>query len=109
MCSSLPTATVASNPSRISTPANNVVYVGPKGSGTALTWEGLGEQDPRYKSIPIKYADYGTALLEVRKNPKALMMFVGGLSSDFFKKAEQEAKRSGKLRLVAVQEPTLQR
>jgi TRAP transporter TAXI family solute receptor len=85
-------------------PRNNVVYVGPKGSGTALTWEGLGEQDSRYKNIPIKYSDYGPALIEVRKNPKALMMFVGGLSSDFLKKAEQEAKRSGKLRLVAVQE-----
>lgn len=85
-------------------PRTNVVYVGPKGSGTALTWEGLGEQDARYKAIPIKNADYGTALLEVRKNPKALMMFVGGLSSEFLKKAEQEAQRSGKLRLIAVQE-----
>jgi TRAP transporter TAXI family solute receptor len=83
---------------------SNVVYVGPKDSGTALTWEGLGEQDPRFKSIPIKNTDYAAALMEVRKNPKALMMFVGGLSSEFLKKAEEEAKRSGKLRLIAVQE-----
>ncbi len=85
-------------------PRTNVVYIGPQGSGTALTWEGLCEQDSRYKSIPTRYAHYGTALLDVQKDPKALMMFVGGLSSDFLKKAEQEAKRSGKLRLIAVQE-----
>jgi TRAP-type uncharacterized transport system substrate-binding protein len=43
-------------------------------------------------------------LAEVQGNSKALMMFVGGLNSDFLKKAEELAKKSGKLRLVAVDE-----
>jgi TRAP transporter TAXI family solute receptor len=80
------------------------VYVGPKGSGTAITWEGLCEQDPRLKRILVKYDDYGKCLIEVRKNPKALMMFVGALNSEWLKLAEQEAERSGKLRLVAIQD-----
>ncbi len=85
-------------------PKKNVVYVGPKESGTALTWEGLCEQDQQLRDIPIKSASYQEALLEVRKNPNTLMMFVGGLNSDFLRKAEEEAKRSGKLRLVAVRD-----
>ncbi len=85
-------------------PQKNVIYVGPKGSGTALTWEGLCEQDERYRKIPIKYASYSAGLAEVQANSKALMMFVGGLNSDFLRKAEELAKKSGKLRLVAVDE-----
>jgi TRAP-type uncharacterized transport system substrate-binding protein len=85
-------------------PAKNIVYVGPRGSGTALTWEALANQDQRYRKVPVKYADYGTALTEVQKDPKALMLFVGGLNSDFLKKAEQVARKSGKLRLVVLQD-----
>lgn len=81
-------------------PAKNFVYVGPKGSGTALTWEALGVLDNRYKKVPVKYSDYSSALADVEKNPKALMLFVGGLNSDFLKKAEEAAKKSGNLRLV---------
>ncbi len=83
-------------------PRKNVLYVGPKESGTSLTWQGLCEQYPAYRKIPIRHADYSTALAEVERNPKALMLFVGGLNSEFLKKAEEEAKKSGKLRLVAV-------
>ncbi len=81
-------------------PRKNVVFIGPKGSGTALTWQGLAEQNEFYKKIPVRYADYSEALAEVEKNPKALMMFVGGLSSDILKMAEQHAEKSGKLRLI---------
>jgi TRAP transporter TAXI family solute receptor len=83
-------------------PRKNVLYVGPKESGTSLTWQGLCEQYPAYRKIPIRNADYSAALAEVERNPKALMLFVGGLNSEFLKKAEEEAKKSGKLRLVAV-------
>jgi TRAP transporter TAXI family solute receptor len=86
-------------------PKKHVLYVGPKESGTALTWDGLREQDPKLKEIPTKTASYTDALLEVRKNPNALMMFVGGLNSPLLKKAEEEAVRTGKLRLVAVRDP----
>ncbi|MBI5251095.1 MAG: TAXI family TRAP transporter solute-binding subunit [Desulfomonile tiedjei] len=83
-------------------PAKNFVYVGPKGSGTALTWEALGVLYDKYKKIPVKYSDYASGLSDVEKNPKALMLFVGGLNSEFLKKAEEAAKKSGKLRLVTL-------
>jgi TRAP transporter TAXI family solute receptor len=83
-------------------PAKNIVYVGPKGSGTALTWEALGVLDSRYKKIPINHSDYESSLSEVEKNPKALMLFVGGLNSLFLKNAEEAARNSGKLRLVTL-------
>jgi TRAP transporter TAXI family solute receptor len=81
-------------------PMKHVVYIGPQGSGTALTWQALGEQIPWYRKIPVKYSSYEEALAAVEKNPKALMLFVGGLNSDFLKKAEQDAAKSGALRLV---------
>ena len=87
-------------------PKRDLVYIGPKGSGTALTWEALCELEPKYKGIPVKNADYFSALAAVEKDPKALMFFVGGLNSDFLKKAEQDAKRSGKLRLAVVDDPS---
>ncbi|AFM26796.1 TAXI family TRAP transporter solute-binding subunit [Desulfomonile tiedjei] len=83
-------------------PSKNVVLVGPKGSGTALTWEALGYLDKRYQKIPFQYSDYDSALSEVQKNSKALMLFVGGLNSDFLKKAESVAEKSGNLRLVTL-------
>jgi TRAP transporter TAXI family solute receptor len=87
--------------------AKNVIYVGPKGSGTAMTWEALCEQDQNYGKIPVKYADYTDGLAQVETNPAALMLFVGGLYSDFLKKAEENAKKSHKLRLVAVDDSKL--
>ena len=88
-------------------PSKNVIFIGPKGSGTAMTWEALCEQDERYRKIPIKYEDYSTSLDQVQNNPNALMLFVGGLNSDFLKKAEERAKKSGNLRLVAVDDRKL--
>jgi TRAP transporter TAXI family solute receptor len=82
----------------------HLVYVGPKGSGTAITWEGLCQRDERLKRILVKFDDYATGLVEVGKNPKALMMFVGGLNSELLKLAEQEAERNGKLQLVTIQD-----
>lgn len=86
-------------------PKKNVVIIGPKGSGTALSWEGLAEQSAWYRKIPTKYADYDQGLAEVLRNPKALMLFVGGLNSELIKRAEKEAKQTGKLRLVDVNDP----
>lgn len=83
-------------------PNKNIVYVGPKGSGTALTWEALGLLDKKYEKIPVKNSDYSSALADVEKNPKALMLFVGGLNSEFLRRAEEATKKSGKLRLVTL-------
>lgn len=87
--------------------AKNVVYVGPKGSGSALTWEGLADQNEKYKNISVQYADFFSALEEVQKNPNALMLFVGGLNSDFLKRAEEIAKKNGTLTLVALDDADL--
>lgn len=81
-------------------PRKNVVLVGPKGSGSALTWQALREQIGFYRKIPAKFADYSAALAEVERNPRALMFFVGGLKSDFLERAEQDAQKTGNLRLV---------
>ncbi|MGC8602487.1 MAG: TAXI family TRAP transporter solute-binding subunit [Desulfomonilaceae bacterium] len=83
-------------------PKKNLIYIGPAGSGSALTWEALCEKNEVYRKIPAIRSDYMTALKNVQKNPRALMLFVGGLNSDFLKKAEEAAKQSGKLILVAV-------
>lgn len=88
-------------------PSKNVIYIGPKGSGTAVTWEALCEQDQRYARIPVKHGDYPEGLAQVEANPAYLMLFVGGLHSDFLKKAEEDAGKSQKLRLVAVDDSTL--
>jgi TRAP-type uncharacterized transport system substrate-binding protein len=80
----------------------HVIFIGPEDSGTAITWEGLCLQDERYGKIPVKHADYNTALKEVETNPNALMMLVSGFRSDFLEQAEKFAKETGKLRLVAL-------
>jgi len=85
-------------------PRKHVVYVGPMESGTALTWVGLCEQEPRYKKIPVKYADYAAALAEVERNKNSLMLFVGGLNSSLLNTAEEEAKKSENIRLVEIQD-----
>jgi len=83
-------------------PKKNLVFVGPKGSGTAMTWDALSEQSEALKKIPVKHADYPAALAEVVKNPKALMLFVGGLKNEFLERAEKMARKSGNLRLVTL-------
>jgi TRAP transporter TAXI family solute receptor len=88
-------------------PRKNFVYIGPKGSGTAFTWQALGQQRSFYGKIPVRFAKYTDALTEVERNPRALMLFVGGLDSDFLKKAEQYAEKSGKLRLVQLDDKRL--
>lgn len=88
-------------------PSKNIIYVGPKGSGSALTWEGLGNQNDKYKKMSIQHSDFFSALEAVQKNPDALMLFVGGLNSDFLKKAEEIAKKNGSLALVALDDSHL--
>jgi TRAP transporter TAXI family solute receptor len=81
-------------------PKKHVVFVGPKGSGTALTWQGIADQSSFYRKLPVKYGEYTDGLAEVERNQNVVMLFVGGLNSDFLKKAEKDAEKSGNLRLV---------
>jgi TRAP-type uncharacterized transport system substrate-binding protein len=83
-------------------PKKHVIYTGPEGSGTSVTWKGFCLQDKAYEKIRVKHADYSTALREVVNNPNAVMMFVSGLNSKIMEEAEALAKKTGKLRLVTV-------
>jgi TRAP transporter TAXI family solute receptor len=83
-------------------PKKHRIYVGPKGSGTAVTWDGLCEQDNSYRKIPIEYADYKTALTHVAQDPNALMLFVGGLNSPLIRGADQYSAQTGSLCLASV-------
>lgn len=83
-------------------PSKHRVYVGPKSFGTAVTWDGLCEQDNSYRKIPIEYADYKTALAHVAQDPGALMLFVGGLNSPLIRGADQYSARTGSLSIASV-------
>ncbi len=88
-------------------PRRMTVYIGPEGSGTSMTWEGLRQQQGRYRKIPVKFADYDASEKEVEQSPKLAMLYVGGLHSDILKQAEQTAERTGKLKLAAVDDRSL--
>ncbi|WP_027721584.1 TAXI family TRAP transporter solute-binding subunit [Maridesulfovibrio zosterae] len=83
-------------------PDKHILYIGPKGSGTAMTWKAFCVLDSRYKKIPTRTAGYDQALQEVRENPYAVMMFVSGLNSEFIHKANQLASSGTGLQLVTV-------
>ncbi len=83
-------------------PGKHVVYVGPKESGTAQTWQSLCRLDPGLARIKTRNADYYEALASVEKEPNSLMLFVGGLKSDFLKKAEEAASKKDRLRLIPI-------
>jgi TRAP transporter TAXI family solute receptor len=88
-------------------PRKTVVYIGPEGSGTSMTWEGLRQQQELYRKIPVKFAAYDMSEKEIERNPKGTMLFVGGLHSDILKQAEQMSERTGKLKLAAVDDRSL--
>ncbi|SCY51284.1 TRAP transporter solute receptor, TAXI family [Desulfoluna spongiiphila] len=80
----------------------HILYIGPRGSGTAMTWEGLCLQDDGYRKIRTRNASYEEALDQVINNPNAVMMFVSGLNSSLLAKAEAVARNTKKIRLVQV-------
>ncbi|MDQ1238738.1 MAG: hypothetical protein QG577_923, partial [Thermodesulfobacteriota bacterium] len=83
-------------------PKRHEVYVGPKDSGTAMTWSMLCKVNPSLARIKTKHTDYKDALSRVQTNPNSLMLFVGGLNSDFLKQAEEAAAKKDRLRLIPI-------
>lgn len=83
-------------------PGTHTLYIGPKGSGTAMTWEGLCLQDKGYRRVRTRHASYEAALERVSQDPNAVMMIVAGLNSDLLAKAESQASSGRKIRLVPV-------
>jgi len=90
-------------------PRKTTINIGPEGSGTSMTWEGLRQQQERYRKIAVKFAGYDASEKEVEQSPKVAMLFVGGLHSDILKQAEQTAERTGKLKLAALDDGSLVR
>lgn len=79
-----------------------LLFIGPKGSGTALTWEGICRQDPSYRRVKTRHASDEAALRRVLNDPRAVMMTVAGLHSPTLNRAEHEAQIRKNLRLVPV-------
>ena len=88
-------------------PAKDTLYIGPRGSGTALAWEEFCEQEPWYRKIQVKNARYTEALGIVENDSHAYMLFVGGLNSEVLKTAEEFAKKTSKLKLLPVDDKKL--
>ena len=86
----------------ISPGGKHILYIGPQGSGTSMTWLGFCGQDSSYKKIQVRYAPYETALENVIQNKNSVMMFVSGLNSRLLKMAEQEARENKTIRLIEV-------
>lgn len=80
---------------------NNILYVGPAGSGTESTWRRMVSADKSLATIPVANASYADSLDKVAKDPKAVMMFVSGLNSTTIKSAEARAEKDN-LRLVKI-------
>jgi len=85
---------------------DNILYVGPAGSGTESTWNRMKMVDRTYAKIPTANASYADALDIVAKNPKAVMMFVSGLNSGTLTAAEARAEKDD-LRLVSIDDSGL--
>jgi len=64
---------------------DNTIYVGPEGSGTALTWLGFEMQDKHYKNVKSAHADYTSALEKVAGDKTKAMLFVAGMNTPLLK------------------------
>lgn len=83
------------------------LFIGPKGSGTSLTWKRIVRSNPkRYSKIKVKNASYTDALNMVIDFPSAVMMYVSGLNSSFMRSVEVLADTKG-LRLVEINDRKL--
>ena len=88
-------------------PRKTAIDIGPEGSGTSMTWEGLRHR--ALQEYPGKYLPGHASEKESGAKPQVAMLFVGGLHSDILKQAEQAAERTGKLKLAAVDDGSLVR
>lgn len=61
--------------------ANNTIYVGPEGSGSALTWIGFEMQDKHYKDVKSMHTDYQSALEKIAEDKTKAMLFVAGVNT----------------------------
>ena len=81
---------------------NNKVFIGPKGSGTSVTWQGFCLADSRYKNIPTENLDYDQAFKSVASNPDQAALVVIGVDSTLL-----SSSRTNGLKLVPVNDNDL--
>lgn len=81
----------------------NTVYVGPEGSGTALTWSSFVSQNEKYKSVRSQNADYNSAFEKVGSDKSKALLFVAGTNTPLL----NEAARKGQYRVVPVDDSSL--
>lgn len=77
---------------------DTTIYVGPDGSGSAITWRGFLLRDPGYKNVKVANTDYRVALSQLKGEKNSAMMFVAGSETPLLK----TAGKSGNFRLVPV-------
>ena len=83
--------------------SGNTVYVGPEGSGSALTWSGIVMQNGQYAGVKTEKLDYQAALDRVSKDRNAALIFVAGSDAPLLRRAAS----SGQYRLVPVDDEKL--
>ncbi len=81
----------------------STVYVGPEGSGTAVTWAGLAMQDSGYKQTRVRNLDYQSALENIGVDRQAAVMFVAGADAPLLKRAAA----TGQFKLIPVDDADL--
>lgn len=93
--------------------SGNIIYVGPDGSGTAITWKGIVlqnskyETDPArkdvYKNVAVQNGSYEDALEKVKSDKNAAMLFVAGSDAPLL----ERASRDNTYKLVPVDDAAL--
>lgn len=82
-------------------PGTHTIYVGPDGSGTAMTWKGLAKYDPSFAGFKTVNGPYADALKVVASDPNSVMLTVSGLNNSDLKRAPES------LCLISINRPDL--
>ncbi len=79
---------------------NRSVYVGPRGSGAALTWANFVLEDDKYGSVKVRNVDYFTALGNIHRDHQAAVMLIIGANSSLM----DQIANSGDYKLITVED-----
>lgn len=83
--------------------AGSTIYVGPEGSGSALTWLGFEMQDKHYKNVKSAHTDYPSALEKIASEKTKAMLFVAGMNTPLLK----DISSKGGYRVIPVDDKDL--
>jgi TRAP transporter TAXI family solute receptor len=86
--------------------SNVTVYLGPKGSGSEVSWKALCEAAPAYGKVQTKNAAYADAIRDMAKSDRVAIFLVAGLNSPIADKINEIAKKKS-LKLIPVYDKVL--